>query len=61
FVTVQKRLRELDKKEQSEKESKREEKKQQAKEEAKEVYEKFKEGETLDTEDFMLLQRAGLL
>jgi uncharacterized coiled-coil DUF342 family protein len=60
-VTVQKRLRKLDKEEKSERQTEREEKKEEAKEEAREVYEKFKEGETLDTDDFMLLQRAGLL
>ncbi len=48
FVRVQKRLREMDKKE-------------EAKAEAEEIYQKFKEGETLDTEDLMKLQKTGLL
>ena len=34
---------------------------EEAKEEAEEIYQKFKEGETLDTEDLMKLQKTGLL
>jgi uncharacterized coiled-coil DUF342 family protein len=61
FVRVQKRLRELDKKEEAQERSKREEKQEAAREEAEEIYQKFKEGETLDTEDLMKLQKAGKL
>ena len=60
FVRVQKRLRELDKKEEEEREQ-REEKHEAAREEAEEIYQQFKEGETLDTEDPMGLQKTGLL
>ncbi len=61
FVRVQKRLRELDKEEEEERKSARDQKKEAAKEEAEEIYQKFKEGETLDTEDLMKLQKTGLL
>ena len=33
----------------------------EAKKEAYEIYEKFKKGEKLSTEDIMILQKAGLL
>ena len=61
FVRVQKRLRELDKQEEEERKDEREEEREAAKEEAEEIYQKFKEGETLDTEDLMKLQKTGLL
>jgi uncharacterized coiled-coil DUF342 family protein len=61
FVRVQKRLRELDKKEEQQEKDRREEKREEAKKEAEEIYQKFKEGETLDTEDLMKLQKTGLL
>jgi uncharacterized coiled-coil DUF342 family protein len=61
FVRVQKRLREMDKEEERERESEREEKREEAKREAEEIYQSFKDGETLDTEDLMKLQKAGLL
>ncbi|MFB6142917.1 MAG: phosphoserine phosphatase, partial [Halorientalis sp.] len=61
FVRVQKRLRELDKKEEEEEQTQREEKQEAAREEAEEIYQKFKDGETLDTEDLMKLQKTGLL
>jgi uncharacterized coiled-coil DUF342 family protein len=61
FVRVQKRLRELDKKEEEEERAQREEKQEAAREEAEEIYQKFKDGETLDTEDLMKLQKTGLL
>ncbi|MEF8885965.1 MAG: phosphoserine phosphatase, partial [Haloarculaceae archaeon] len=61
FVRVQKRLRELDKKEEEEEREARKEKEEAAREEAEEIYQKFKEGETLDTEDLMKLQNTGLL
>ena len=61
FVRVQKRLREMDKKEEESREANREEKAEEAKEEAEEIYQSFKNGETLDTEDLMKLQKAGLL
>jgi len=34
---------------------------QEEKQEAEDIYQKFKEGETLDTEDLMKLQKTGLL
>jgi len=37
------------------------EEREAAKEEAEEIYQKFKKGETLDTEDLMKLQKAGKL
>jgi uncharacterized coiled-coil DUF342 family protein len=61
FVRVQKRLRELDKEEEEERKDDRAEEREAAKEEAEEIYQKFKEGETLDTEDLMKLQKAGKL
>ncbi|MFB6191872.1 MAG: phosphoserine phosphatase, partial [Haloarculaceae archaeon] len=61
FVRVQKRLREMDKEEEQERQDEREAEKQAAKEEAEEIYQEFKDGETLDTEDLMKLQKAGLL
>ena len=61
FVRVQKRLRELDKEEEEERKDERAEEREAAKEEAEEIYQKFKEGETLDTEDLMKLQKAGKL
>jgi uncharacterized coiled-coil DUF342 family protein len=61
FVRVQKRLRELDKKEEKQQKDSRAEEREAAKEEAEEIYQQFKEGETLDTEDLMKLQKAGLL
>ncbi|MFB6202086.1 MAG: phosphoserine phosphatase, partial [Halorhabdus sp.] len=61
FVRVQKRLRELDKKEEEEERSRREEEKEAAREEAEEIYQQFKDGETLETEDLMKLQKTGLL
>ena len=61
FVRVQKRLRELDKREEKARQSEREKEREAAKEEAEEIYQKFKEGETLETEDLMKLQKAGLL
>jgi uncharacterized coiled-coil DUF342 family protein len=61
FVRVQKRLRELDKQEEEEEQAEREKKKEEVQEEAEEIYERFKEGETLDTEDLMKLQKAGRL
>ncbi|MGM0717445.1 MAG: DUF7121 family protein, partial [Halobacteriota archaeon] len=44
-----------------ERKDERAEKREAAKEEAEEIYQKFKEGETLDTEDLMKLQKAGKL
>jgi len=61
FVRVQKRLRELDKKEEKQRKSAREKKREEARQEAEEIYERLKEGETLDTEDLMKLQKTGLL
>ena len=39
----------------------RQEKMEEEKQEAEDIYQKFKEGETLDTEDLMKLQKTGLL
>ncbi|WP_338727787.1 phosphoserine phosphatase [Haladaptatus sp. DJG-WS-42] len=61
FVRVQKRLREMDKAEEKERRSAREEKREEAKAEAEEIYQRFKDGETLDTEDLMKLQKTGML
>jgi uncharacterized coiled-coil DUF342 family protein len=61
FVKVQKRLRELDKKEEDERKSARDKKREEAEQEAEEIYQRFKEGETLDTEDLMKLQKTGML
>ncbi|TVT93870.1 DUF7121 family protein, partial [Haloferax volcanii] len=61
FVRVQKRLRELDKKEERQRKDSRAEEREAAKAEAEEIYQKFKEGETLETEDLMKLQKSGLL
>ncbi|MFW6003393.1 MAG: coiled-coil protein [Halanaeroarchaeum sp.] len=61
FVQVQKRLRELDKKEEEQRKDQRAEKREEAREEAEEIYERFKEGETLDTEDLRKLQKSGHL
>jgi len=61
FVRVQKRLRELDKEEDEQRRTEREKEKEEAKQEAEEIYQKFKDGETLETEDLMKLQKAGLL
>jgi uncharacterized coiled-coil DUF342 family protein len=61
FVRVQKRLRELDKKEEEEKKSERDKKREEVEAEAEEIYQRFKEGETLETEDLMKLQKAGRL
>ncbi len=61
FVRVQKRLRELDKEEEQERRAERDEAREKARAEAEEIYQKFKEGETLDTEDLMKLQKTGLL
>lgn len=61
FVRVQKRLRKLDKKEEKARKSDRAKEREAARLEAEEIYEKFKEGETLDTEDLMKLQKTGLL
>jgi uncharacterized coiled-coil DUF342 family protein len=51
----------MDKKEEQSREANREEKAEEAKREAEEIYQSFKDGETLDTEDLMKLQKAGLL
>jgi len=61
FVRVQKRLRQLDKREEKARQSERAKRREAAKEEAEAIYQKFKEGETLETEDLMKLQKAGLL
>ncbi|MFB6269982.1 MAG: phosphoserine phosphatase, partial [Halobacterium sp.] len=61
FVRVQKRLRELDKQEEEEREDERAQEQAEAREEAEEIYERFKEGETLDTEDLRKLQKSGHL
>jgi uncharacterized coiled-coil DUF342 family protein len=51
----------MDKEEEQSREANREEKREEAKAEAEEIYQSFKDGETLDTEDLMKLQKAGLL
>jgi Uncharacterized archaeal coiled-coil protein len=61
FVRVQKRLRTLDKREERERKDSRAEEREAAREEAEAIYQRFKEGETLDTEDLMKLQKTGLL
>ncbi|HET7324683.1 MAG TPA: phosphoserine phosphatase, partial [Halococcus sp.] len=57
----QKRLREMDKEEEQERKSERDQRREEAEAEAEEIYEQFKQGETLDTEDLMKLQKAGKL
>jgi uncharacterized coiled-coil DUF342 family protein len=61
FVRVQKRLRELDKKEEEAEKKQRAAEQEEARREAEEIYEAFQNGETLDTEDLMKLQKSGLL
>ncbi len=65
FIQTQKEIRELNKViiglKRKTKESKDESIREQAKKEAEEVYNQFKLGEKLNTEDLMLLQRSGLL
>ncbi len=65
FIQMQKEIRELNKViiglKRKTKESKDESIREQAKKEAEEVYNQFKLGEKLNTEDLMLLQRSGLL
>lgn len=65
FIQTQKEIRELNKViiglKRKTKESKDESIREQAKREAEEVYQQFKLGEKLNTEDLMLLQRSGLL
>ncbi|PSP71303.1 phosphoserine phosphatase, partial [Halobacteriales archaeon QH_9_66_26] len=51
----------MDKEEEEERKSERDKKREEAEAEAEEIYEQFKEGETLDTEDLMKLQKAGKL
>ncbi len=65
FIQTQKEIRELNKViiglKRKTKESKDESIREQAKKEAEEVYQQFRLGEKLNTEDLMLLQRSGLL
>ncbi len=65
FIQSQKEIRELNKViiglKRKTKESKEESIREQTKKEAEEVYNQFKLGEKLNTEDLMLLQRSGLL
>ncbi len=65
FIQTQKEIREINKViiglKRKTKESKDESIREQAKKEAEEVYNQFKLGEKLNTEDLMLLQRSGLL
>lgn len=65
FIQSQKEIRELNKVilglKRQVKETKDESIRDQAKKEAEEVYNQFKNGEKLNTEDLMLLQRSGLL
>ncbi|MCE8426529.1 MAG: coiled-coil protein [Candidatus Methanoperedens sp.] len=65
FIQSQKEIRELNKViiglKRKSKETKDESIREQTKKEAEEVYNQFKLGEKLNTEDLMLLQRSGLL
>ena len=65
FIQSQKEIRELNKViiglKRKTKESKEESIREKTKKEAEEVYNQFKLGEKLNTEDLMLLQRSGLL
>ena len=65
FIQSQKEIRELNKViiglKRKTKESKEESIREQTKKEAEEIYNQFKLGEKLNTEDLMLLQRSGLL
>ncbi len=65
FIQSQKEIRELNKViiglKRKTKETKEESIREQTKKEAEEVYNQFKLGEKLNTEDLMLLQRSGLL
>jgi uncharacterized coiled-coil DUF342 family protein len=61
FIKVQKVLRKVDKKDESSRHSAREAEREEAKREGQEIYERFKQGQSLDTEDLMKLQKAGLL
>jgi uncharacterized coiled-coil DUF342 family protein len=65
FIQSQKEIRELNKVilglKRQVKETKDESIRDQAKKEAEDVYNQFKNGVKLNTEDLMLLQRSGLL
>ena len=61
FIKVQKKLRKMDKSDESSRQSMREAAREEAKREGEEIYEKFKKGQSLGTEDLMKLQKSGLL
>ena len=61
FIKVQKKLRKLDKTEDSSRQTVKEAAREEAKREGEEIYERFKKGQALGTEDLMKLQKAGLL
>lgn len=65
FIAAQKEIRDINKEirklKKKESESKKENAKADARKDAEDIYEKFKSGEKLTTENLMALQRSGLL